>query len=83
MLILTYVDGRYFMPPEMNDQGIQIEPNNKLSDIDKALATINYPSFVPHDPTILNYWSQGDWEQIRYAPTDWWTSTRLARELRG
>ena len=67
------------MPPEMNDQGIQIKPNIKLSDIDKAFATINYPFFVSHDPTILNYWSQGDWEQIRYAFTGWCTSTRMAR----
>ena len=58
------------MPPEMNDQGIQIKPNNILSDIDKAFVTINYPFFVPHNPIILNYLSQGNWEQFRYAFTN-------------
>jgi hypothetical protein len=37
---------------KMNDQGIRIKPNHRLSDIDKAFLTINYPSFVLHDPTI-------------------------------
>ena len=31
------------MPPEMNEQGIPIKPNNKLSEIDKAFIAINYP----------------------------------------
>jgi len=31
--------------------------------------------------TILYYWSQGDWEQIRYTFTDWCTSARVARKL--
>jgi hypothetical protein len=31
------------MPPEMNEQGIRIKPNNKLSEIDKAFIAINYP----------------------------------------
>jgi len=106
------------MPPEMNEQGIRIKPNNKLSDTDKAFMTINYPYFkapaatvggseAPKSPletpletslqkfqdaldlagvtgdtrkSILNYFAQGDWQQIRYAFTDWCTSTRLSRK---
>ena len=103
------------MPPEMNEQGIRIRPNNKLSDTDKAFVTINYPYFttpaaltaeVSSDPskhwpsplqnftdaldiagvagdtrqTILDYFAQRDWQQIRYTFTDWCTSTRLARK---
>jgi hypothetical protein len=97
------------MPPEMNEQGIRINPNNKLSETDKAFMTINYPYFtapavaenvsgdaktplqnfqdaldiagVSGDTrnTILDYFAQGDWQQIRYAFTDWCTSIRLVR----
>ncbi|KIM38832.1 hypothetical protein M413DRAFT_29778 [Hebeloma cylindrosporum] len=101
----------YFMPPEMNEQGIRIRPNNKLSDTDKAFLTINYPLFTNPAPgassdaskqatplqkftdaldiagvagdtrqTILTYFEEGDWQQIRYTFTDWCTSTRLARK---
>ncbi|KIM38820.1 hypothetical protein M413DRAFT_75568 [Hebeloma cylindrosporum] len=101
----------YFMPPEMNEQGIRIRPNNKLSDTDKAFLTINYPFFTNSDSgassdaskqatvlqkfndaldiagvagdtrqTILDYFAQRDWQQIRYTFTDWCTSTRLARK---
>ena len=34
---------RYFMPAAMNEQNLEIKPNNVLSDIDKAFMTINYP----------------------------------------
>ena len=41
------------MPPQMNEQGIRIRPNNKLSDTDKAFVTINYPYFTdPAAPSI-------------------------------
>ncbi|KAJ7452613.1 hypothetical protein FB451DRAFT_1050784, partial [Mycena latifolia] len=39
----------YFMPAEMNDEGIAVPPNKKLSDIDKAYMVINYPRPKPHD----------------------------------
>ena len=102
------------MPPEMNEQGIRIRPNNKLSDTDKAFVTINYPYFTDTAPltaevssdtskqptplqkftdaldiagvagdtrqTILDYFAQRDWRQIRYTFTNWCTSTRLARK---
>lgn len=51
MSILTYVDGRYFMSPEMNDQGIQIKPNNKLSDISTRRLSTTLSSY-PTIPTI-------------------------------
>lgn len=35
----------YFMPPELNEEGIRIPPNNELSEIDKAYMIINYPMF--------------------------------------
>ena len=31
------------MPAAMNEEGIEVKPNNELSDIDKAYVTINYP----------------------------------------
>jgi hypothetical protein len=33
------------MPPELNEEGIRIPPNNELSEIDKAYMIINYPMF--------------------------------------
>jgi hypothetical protein len=42
------------MPPEMNEQGIRIRPNNKLSDTDKAFVTINYPYFTNPAPSTPN-----------------------------
>ncbi|KAF5309131.1 hypothetical protein D9619_012805 [Psilocybe cf. subviscida] len=35
----------YFMPAAQNDKGIEIKPNNKLSDYDKAFMLIHYPYF--------------------------------------
>jgi hypothetical protein len=35
----------YFMPAEMNDQGVEIPPNNALSDYDRAFVLIHYPLF--------------------------------------
>jgi len=96
------------MPPEMNEQGIRFEPNNKLSAADKAFMAINYPNFSSPDSTspseatltplqvfrdalgvagirgstrstLVNYWLQGDWEQIRYTYIDWCTKIRLSR----
>jgi hypothetical protein len=31
------------MPAEMNEQGIDVEPNNKLSELDKAYINLFYP----------------------------------------
>ncbi|KAJ2933027.1 hypothetical protein H1R20_g4102, partial [Candolleomyces eurysporus] len=33
----------YFMPAELNEQGIEIPPNYELSALDKAFAFLNYP----------------------------------------
>ncbi|RXW11271.1 hypothetical protein EST38_g14583, partial [Candolleomyces aberdarensis] len=33
----------YFMPPELNEQGIEIPSNNELDALDKAFAFLNYP----------------------------------------
>ncbi|RXW14653.1 hypothetical protein EST38_g11201 [Candolleomyces aberdarensis] len=33
----------YFMPPELNEQGIDIPPNYELDALDKAFAFLNYP----------------------------------------
>ncbi|RXW14548.1 hypothetical protein EST38_g11305 [Candolleomyces aberdarensis] len=33
----------YFMPPELNEQGINIPPNDELDALDKAFAFLNYP----------------------------------------
>ncbi|THH31486.1 hypothetical protein EUX98_g2707 [Antrodiella citrinella] len=33
----------YMMPKEMNNQGLEIKPNNALSELDKAYMVINYP----------------------------------------
>ncbi|KAF8068844.1 hypothetical protein FPV67DRAFT_1668901 [Lyophyllum atratum] len=37
----------YFMPGRLNDQGITVDVNNKLSDMDKAYMVINYPRDKP------------------------------------
>lgn len=34
------------MPPHLNEQNKRIEPNNKLSEMDKAFMIINYPPFA-------------------------------------
>lgn len=34
------------MPPQLNEQGIRVNPNNKLSELDKAFMVINYPPFA-------------------------------------
>jgi len=34
---------RYFIPAQMNLEHIEVPPNNKLSELDKAFAFINYP----------------------------------------
>jgi len=39
----------YFMPDTMNEEKIEIDPNNELSDTDKAYITINYPREHPHE----------------------------------
>ncbi|KAF8956725.1 hypothetical protein BDZ97DRAFT_154780 [Flammula alnicola] len=39
----------YFMPAEMNNEGIEVKPNNELSALDKAFMTINYPFFDESD----------------------------------
>ncbi|KAJ7092313.1 hypothetical protein B0H15DRAFT_905677 [Mycena belliarum] len=38
----------YFMPAAMNLEGIDIPPNELLSDMDKAYMVINYPRPTPH-----------------------------------
>ncbi|KAF5309136.1 hypothetical protein D9619_012800 [Psilocybe cf. subviscida] len=35
----------YYMPREMNLQGIELPPNDALSPLDKAFATVHYPYF--------------------------------------
>lgn len=35
------------MPKELNEEGIEIPPNNKLSDLDKAWITLTYPRKTP------------------------------------
>lgn len=39
------------MPAEMNDQGLEITPNNALSDYDRAFVLIHYPVFDFSDRT--------------------------------
>ena len=38
------------MPAAMNEEGIEVKPNNVLSDIDKAYIIINYPHPVDTPP---------------------------------
>jgi hypothetical protein len=40
----------YFMPKEMNIERIEIKPNNKLSETDKAYGFINYPFIKTKSP---------------------------------
>ena len=40
------------MPAAMNEEGIEVKPNNVLSDIDKAYMIINYPH--PVDTPLLD-----------------------------
>ena len=44
------------MPAAMNEQNIEIKPNNILSDIDKAFMTINYP-YPSSNPPADNIWT--------------------------
>ncbi|THH27511.1 hypothetical protein EUX98_g6673 [Antrodiella citrinella] len=37
----------YFMPPDMNEQRINVPPNYSLTDLDKAFVVINYPRKEP------------------------------------
>jgi len=39
----------YFMPAELNEEGIEVPPNLTLSDLDKAFITLNYPNKTPAD----------------------------------
>ncbi|KAF8165904.1 hypothetical protein B0H34DRAFT_780581 [Crassisporium funariophilum] len=36
----------YFMPAEMNSEGIEVKPNNVLSEMDKAFIRINFPKLA-------------------------------------
>jgi hypothetical protein len=40
----------YFMPKEMNIERIEIKPNNKLAELDKAYGFINYPFITTNSP---------------------------------
>ena len=40
---LTPVSARYFMPGYLNEEGIDIPVNTKLSKLDKAFIVLNYP----------------------------------------
>ncbi|KAF5309135.1 hypothetical protein D9619_012801 [Psilocybe cf. subviscida] len=40
----------YYMPREMNDQDIDIAPNDALSKFDKAFVAVHYPFFGPKAP---------------------------------
>ena len=44
------------MPAAMNEEGIEVKPNNELSDIDRAYVTINYPHPV-NTPLLDSAWT--------------------------
>jgi len=84
------------MPAAMNEQGLKIDPNNSLSEIDKAFMTINYPfpsnkqkftdalnvAGVGGDElaNILALFDKKDWNEVRYEFTKWTTEARAARK---
>ena len=44
------------MPAAMNNQNLEIKPNNVLSETDKAFMTINYP-YPPNHPPADSIWT--------------------------
>lgn len=47
---------RHCGPAAMNEENVEIEPNNGLADIDEAFITINYPCPSSHPPAN-NIWT--------------------------
>lgn len=65
----------YFMPAAMNEQNIDVKPNNVLSDIDKAFMTINYPYPTSHPPAD-NIWTVEHALDVAGAKLQSWCSMR-------
>src|ERR1700722_14961306 len=60
---LTLLVRRYFMPAAMNEEGVEVLPNNDLSDFDKAYAALNYPRDIASDKgavSIVNFDSDSE-----------------------
>ena len=70
----------FFVP---HDLTIHVESTLSVSSKTSPVKMISLkmPGYVSDTRnTILNYWSQRDWRQIRYAFTDCCTSTRIVRK---
>jgi hypothetical protein len=46
---------RYSMPAKMNEEEMEVEPNNELSELDKAYITLNYPREDPSTGWTVAY----------------------------